>query len=163
MDLNEPDIADPDARREQLIDDAKQAKREHQAEQNEILEAVKQDEELSHDGHEWVEIGEAEFRVKTELPGDVLDILEGYADAEQNDKAPEIRPLIDAAKHMTDVIRTEGTTFETQAKINSFWDYYYQEHGSSVIQTAGERILGPALERQEQRVDTSFPGDRRRS
>jgi hypothetical protein len=152
---------DPDAKREELIEDAEKAKKEHEAEQAELLNAVKEDEELSHDGFEWVEIGEAEFRVSTELSGRVIDILQAF-DASDEEDLPPIKHIVEAAIIQTDVIRTEGTTWETEPKISEFWETYYNVHGSTVLETVSERILEPALEEQQERVPSSFPREQRR-
>ncbi len=157
MDLNEPDIADPDARREQLIDDAKQAKREHDAEQAELLDAVKNDKEFVHDGHEWVEVGDVEFRVRTDLPGDVIDTLQTFSAGD--DELPDMRPLVNVATRMTDVIRTEGTMWETEAKIREFWQAYYHEHGDIVLEVVSDRILSPALDKRQNGVSQTFQGE----
>ena len=69
---------DPDQKREELIKGAEEAEREAKAEQAEILNAVKNDEELTHDSYEWVQVGDAEFKVSTTLPGKVIDILQEF-------------------------------------------------------------------------------------
>lgn len=162
IDKNNLEGLDPEAERQRLIEETEEIKKEHEAEQSEILNAVKQDEELEHDSYEWVEIGAAEFKVKAWMPGEVVDVLEGFSKAENESDVPGLRTLVDAAKTQTEVIRTEDTVWQTQAKIDSFWNEYYKQHGDTVLETATSRILTPAIENMEGRVPEKFRQKRRR-
>jgi len=161
MELNEPDI-DPEAQEQKLIQEAEQAKRQHEQEKGELLEAVKNEEEFTHESYEWVELGDVELKVKSWIPGDSMDAINKFAQADQSGEIPNFKELIEAAKELTEVVRTHDVTWETQALIDDFWDSYYAEHGSNVIYAAAERVYKPALENMEQRAPQSFPGDENR-
>jgi len=160
MELNEPDI-DPEAQEQKLIQEAEHAKRQHEQEKGELLEAVKNEEEFTHESYEWVELGDVELKVKSWIPGDSMDAINNFAQADQSGQIPDFSELIEAAKELTEVVRTADVTWETQALIDDFWDSYYAEHGSNVIYAAAERVYKPALENMEQRAPQSFQGDTR--
>jgi hypothetical protein len=161
MDLSEPDV-DPEAQEEKLIKEAEQAKRQHQQEKGELLEAVKNEEEFTHESYEWVELGDVELKVKSWIPGESMDAINKFAQADQSGEIPNFSELIEAAKELTEVVRTANVNWQTQAKVNDFWDSYYNEHGSNVIYAAAERVYQPALENMEQRAPESFPGEQNR-
>jgi hypothetical protein len=160
MDLNEPDV-DPEAQREELIREHDKAKRQYEQEKGELLEAVKQEEEFEHESYEWVELGDVEIKVKAWIPGDAMDTINQFAQADQSGEIPDFAALVDAAKQLTEVIRSGDVSWQTEGRINDFWDTYYNEHGSNVVYAAAERVYQPALENMEQRAPQSFPGDRR--
>jgi len=160
MELNEPDI-DPEAQEQKLIQEAEQAKRQHEQEKGELLEAVKNEEEFTHESYEWVELGDVELKVKSWIPGESMDAINKFAQADQSGEIPNFKELIEAAKELTEVVRTADVTWETQALVDDFWDSYYAEHGSNVIYAAAERVYKPALENMEQRAPQSFQGDPR--
>jgi hypothetical protein len=115
MDINQPDV-DPDAHREQLIADAEEAQADEDAEKAALLEAVKNDEEFTHGQTEWVELGDVELRVKAYFPGDTLDTVRQFSQAEE-DSVPDFAGLIDALISVTEVVRTEGVTWESEEQV----------------------------------------------
>jgi len=149
---------DPEKKRDELIADTKQAEKEAKQEQTAILEAVKNDEELTHDATEWVEIGDAEFKVKTTLAGDVVDILQAF----DSDDMPPMNTIVDAAIQQTESIRTDATVISDAETIETFWRGYYDEHGTAAIDAIANRIMSPALEQAQEGVPQSFQGQRRR-
>lgn len=147
---------DPDQKRKELIEETKQAEKEATAEQAAILEAVKNDEELSHNATKWVEIGDAEFKVKTTLSGDTLDIVESFTE----DDLPPMSSLVDAAAKQTDSIRVDDELVTDENNIMAFWEVYYDEYGEAAIEAIQARILAPAMDTNE--VNQSFQGERNR-
>jgi len=158
MELNEPDI-DPEEQEQKLIQEAEQAKRQEQQKQAEVLEAIKQDEEITHDKTEWVELGEAEFKVKVDPPGEVTDTLEALQ-SQDPDERPSLREVVDSVTLMVEVIRYADVSMTTQSEINGFFDMYYDEHGPKVLESAMKRLLKPAIDGMEQMVPESFQGER---
>jgi hypothetical protein len=149
---------DPEKKRDELIADTKEAEKQAKQEQAAILEAVKNDEELSHDATEWVEIGDAEFKVKTTLAGDVVDTLQAF----DSDDMPPMNKLVEAAITQTESIRTDETVITDADTIEAFWHGYYDEHGTSAIDAIANRIMSPALEQAQEGVPQSFQGHGRR-
>jgi len=147
---------DPEKKRDELIADTKQAENEAKQEQAAILEAVKNDEELTHESTEWVEIGDAEFKVKTTLAGDTLDIVEGFT----ADELPPMSSLVEAAALQTDSIRAGDSLVTEETDIQAFWEAYYNEYGEAAIEAIQARILSPAMENKG--VPQSFQGEQRR-
>lgn len=145
---------DVDKKRDELIEQTKEAEQQAKAEQAAILEAVKNDEELTHDATEWVEIGDAEFKVKTTLAGDTLDIVEGFT----ADELPPMSSLVEAAVLQTDSIRAGESLVTDDTDIKAFWEAYYNEYGEAAIEAIQARILSPAMENKG--VDQSFQGER---
>jgi hypothetical protein len=156
--MSELDI-DPEEEREELIQETEHAKRQAEQKQAEILDAVKQEEEITHDQTEWVELGEAEFEVKCEMPGEVTDTLENI-DPDNPQNGPSMREVVDAVKHMVVMVRSGDLTMQTDSEISGFFDHYYDEHGTTVLQAAMTKLLEPALESQQGMVDQSFQGQR---
>lgn len=149
---------DPEAKRKELIEETTKAEAEAHAEQAAILEAVKNDEELTHDATEWVEIGDAEFKVKTTLAGDVVDTLQAF----NNEDMPPMNRIVDAAITQTESIHTDGATITDTETIAAFWRGYYDEHGTAAIDAIANRIMSPALEQAQEGVPQSFPEHGRR-
>ena len=147
---------DPEKRREQLIRETEDAKRQAEQEKQELLQAVENEEEFEHRTYEWVELGDVEMKVKAWFGGDGIDVIKRFGQAEQEGQIPEFRDLIEVAKTQTEVVRTADISWSTDAKINEFWDMYYQEHGSNTLYVALERVFTPALENMEGRVPDSF-------
>ncbi len=156
MDINQPDV-DPDAHREQLIADAEEAQADEDAEKAALLEAVKNDEEFTHGQTDWVELGDVELRVKAYFPGDTLDTVRQFSQAEEG-SVPDFAGLIDALISVTEVVRTEGVTWESDEQVSEFWDAYYSEHGTNVLLVATERVFAPAVDNMEARTPQSFRG-----
>lgn len=153
--INLGDI-DPEERKTQLLQETEAAKRQHEQEQAELLEAVKNDKELEHDSYEWVELGDAEIKVKSWLPGSVVNTLEQYAEAEQEGSVPPVSDIVGAAITQTEVIRSGDVSWSTDTQIQAFWESYYAEHGDTVLEVAVERILNPALDKRQGRVPDGF-------
>jgi len=154
-----PDI-DPEAKREELIEDAEQAKAERDQQYADLINAVQNDEELTHGGSEWVELGDAGFEVRTEMRGDVLDVLEQF-NADDPSEQPSLRELIDAAKKQTVAIRFEDIYLQDSNEIGAFFDEYYNAHGAKVVEAAIDRIFDPALESMDQMTPKSFQSEQR--
>jgi len=150
------ELGDPEEQREQLLEETEAEARQYEQEQAELLEAVKEGEEYEHDSYEWVELGTAEIKVKAWLPGDVIDTLEGLAEAEQDGNAARVSDVVDAAIAQTEVIRAGDVSWSTDVRIRDFWEQYYEEHGDTVLEVAAEEILDPALENQQGRVPDGF-------
>lgn len=149
MQVDNLDI-DPEQKRDELISDAQDAAGEAKAEQQAILEAVKNDEEVSHDTTEWVEVGDAEFKVRTTLSGRVLDILQAF----EGDEMPPMDNIVEAAILQTEKIRTEDSVVTDPDTIESFWQSYYDEYGAATIDVVSERIIAPGVDNHG--VDQSF-------
>lgn len=149
---------DPESKREELIKGAEEAEREAKAEQAEILNAVKNDEELTHESYEWVQVGDAEFKVSTTLPGKVIDILQAF----DGEDMPPMENIIEAAIIQTESIRTDNTVVSDTDSIADFWSAYYEEYGSKTINVVANRILNPAIEETQEGVPKSFRGQQRR-
>jgi hypothetical protein len=145
---------DPAQKRDELIADTKEAEKQAKQEQAAILEAVKNDEELTHDSTEWVAIGDAEFKVKTTLAGDVVDILQAF----DSDDMPPMNKIVDAAITQTESIRTDATVITDTDTIAAFWRGYYDKHGTAAIDAIANRIMNPALEQAQEGVPQSFQG-----
>ena len=86
------------------------------------MEAVKNDKELEHDSYEWVELGDAEIKVKSWLPGSVVNTLEQYAEAEQEGSVPPVSDIVGAAITQTEVIRSGDVSWSTDTQIQAFWE-----------------------------------------
>jgi hypothetical protein len=160
-DLTE-ELGDPDEQREQLLEETEAEARQYEQEQAELLEAVKNEEEFSHGGTEWVELGDVDLKVRTEMPGDVVDTMTEVAETEQSGAMPDLSQVVDAAAKMTEQITKGDVSWSTQPRIEDFWGAYYAEHGSTVVTTAVERVLEPALENMDGQVPQSFRNERRR-
>jgi hypothetical protein len=156
MELNEPDI-DPEAQEQKLIQEAEQAKRQEEQKQAEILEAIKQDEEIVHGETEWVKVGDAEFKVMCDPPGEVTDTLEALENPDP-DKQPTLREVVKAVGKIVEVIQYGDVSMTTRSEIDGFFEMYYEEHGPKVLHTAMSRLLEPALNGMEQMVPNSFQG-----
>ena len=150
-----PDI-DPEAKREELIEDAEEAKAKQEQEFAAVLDAVREGEEFVQDETEWVEIGEAEFEVQTDLPGETLDLIQSLDDDVED---MPIRELLDRAADQVETIRAGDQILHRQADIDAFFDYYYRERGLEVLAVAATRLFEPAINRTEQRVPKSFRGE----
>jgi hypothetical protein len=154
MDINQPDV-DPDAHREELIADAEEMQADEDAEKAALLAAVKNDEEFTHGQTEWVELGDVDLRVKAYFPGDTLDTVRQFSQAEE-DSVPDFGGLVDALISVTEVVRTEGVTWESDEQVAEFWRAYYSEHGTNVLLVATERVFAPAVDNMEERTPQSF-------
>jgi hypothetical protein len=147
---------DPDKRREELIEETEAAKRQHEQELTELTQAVKNDEELEHDQYDWVEVGDVEMKVKAWLPGDTMDTLEEYSEADESGSMPPISDIVDIAISQTEVIRSGDVSWSKQSQIQAFWEKYYEEQGDTVLEVALNRVLDPALDKRQGRVPDGF-------
>ncbi len=140
-----PDI-DPEAKREELIADAEEAKAEQEQQYADLISAVENGEEFTHGETVWVDVGDAEFEVRTDMRGDVLDVFERFRRADAPSEQPSLREVVDAAKKQTVAIRSEDIYLQDDADISGFFDEYYDVHGTKVIQTTLSRLFEPASE-----------------
>src|SRR6056297_64191 len=159
--MTEPDLShiDPDEKAQELEQDAEHAKRQAQQEEAELLAAVENEEEFEHETYRWVEIGDVEFKVREWMAGEVIDAITEYVNADTEAEIPDFERMLNAAKIQTEVIRTGDVSWSTDAKIDAFWDSYYQKHGSTVLDNAFEIIFDPAINQMGGRVPDSFPGE----
>ena len=159
--INLSDI-DPEERKTQLLQETEAAKRQAQQKQAELLEAVKQEKEITHDKTEWVDIGDARFEVRCEMPGEVMDTLETM-NPDDPQSGPSMHEVVDSVKQMVKMIQYGDMTMATESEISAFFDMYYQEHGTTVLEVAMKRLLKPALNNQQEMVDQSFQGQQSRT
>jgi hypothetical protein len=159
--MTDPDLShiDPDAKKAELEQDAEHAKRQAKQEEAELLAAVENEEEFEHESYRWVEIGDVEFKVREWMAGEVIDAITQYVEADTEADIPDFTRMLNAAKIQTEVIRTGDVSWSTDAKIDAFWDSYYQKHGSTVLDNAFEIIFNPAINQMGGRVPDSFPGE----
>jgi len=161
--MTEPDLShiDPDEKAQELEQDAEHAKRQAQQEEQEFLQALENEEEFEHKTYEWIEIGDVELKVRGWMAGDVIDTVQSYVEAEQEGEIPDFSPMVDAAKTQTEVVQTADVRWTTEAKVNRFWEMYYDEHGSNVLAVAFSRVFDPAIEDMEGKLPDSFQGTNR--
>jgi len=161
--MTEPDLShiDPEAKKAELEQDAEHAKRQAQQEEQEFLQALENEEEFEHKTYEWIEIGDVELKVRGWMAGDVIDTVQSYVEAEQEGEIPDFAPMVDAAKTQTEVVQTADVRWTTEAKVNRFWEMYYNEHGSNVLAVAFSRVFDPAIEDMEGKLPDSFQGTNR--
>jgi len=151
------ELGDPEEQREQLLEETEAEARQYEQEQAELLEAVKNEEEFSHGGTEWVELGDVDLKVKTEMPGKVVDTIREFVNSD--DKLPDFAEVVGAAAVMTEQISTGDVSWATEPRIEDFWSAYYDEHGTTVIKAALERVFKPAMREASGKVDSQFHGN----
>ena len=157
--MTDPDLShiNPDAKKAELEQEAEHAKRQEQQKFAELMSAVENDEEITHDETEFVEVGDARFEVRCEMSGRAMDIMERFAN--ERKQSPSLKDVVDAAKDQTMMIQTGDIVLSQDSEISSFYDMYYEEHGNNVLTVAMDRIFSPALESRTEKVPDSFQGE----
>lgn len=137
--------AEPTEKERELLEDARETKKELEQQQNEALEAIAKGGDLEE--YETVELGELELEVKSWLPGDVEDtVLQAQKLGESEDPAQikrSMETMLSALAEMT----TDGT-YDM-----GFWRQFHQEYGANGLILAVETILEPANENMEKKKE----------
>lgn len=150
------DNINPDERREELVQETEQAEEEAKQKQAAILESIKQGEEYQQSETEWVELGQARFKVETDIPGSINDVFD-YYDHPEPEKRTRTRDLIHAMPDLVIAIDDpkEGLIRDDEIIVAVLMSMY-QEYGTGMVEKVLEPLLEPAGENLEQRVDPSF-------
>lgn len=145
--------AEYEQRREELIKDAAETKRETDQKQQDALKAIAQGEQL--EDYETVYLGDLELEVKAWLPGDVADTVEQAQSLADDGEKAEIKEsmetMLSALSQMT-VDETYNMTF---------WRKFYSNYGPEGIVLAVETVMEPAGEGLQDRKEgiQSFRSD----
>lgn len=144
MSTEELDI-DPEAKREELIERAKEHRQDLNEEQDAALQQIGSGEEFG--DYTDVRLGELDLTVKAWVPGRVEKTVR-RAQSIADDSDPEqirasMETMFSALAEMT-----QRDDFNEE-----FWGAYYDEYGPEGIIVAAETILGPAVESMEDKRD----------
>jgi hypothetical protein len=146
---------DPDAKREELINDANKAKQEQSDKFANLIESVEAGEEYSASATETVEIGELAAEVKTEIPGTVQDALD-YHDHPDPEQRTRTRDLVHALPDIIVKLVDPQEGDITGDEIEAFLVAYYDARGTEMLSEVIKPILEPAGENLNQRVPDGF-------
>lgn len=145
MDATPQTEEEAEARKQQLIEETREAKRELDQAQSEALDQIASGGDL--EKFETVELGELELEVKAWLPGDVADTVEKAQRLADGDDVSDVREsmetMLDALSSMT-VDAQYGTPF---------WEEFYSRYGPTGLMLAVETVLEPAQEEIENKRD----------
>ena len=159
---DKPTDEEIEAKREELLEDTRQARQESEEKQQALLDAVSSDGDLG--DTDTAQIGDLEVRHKSYIPGDQLRKVRQTQQAMQSggdvpDDADELDLLVDLTEALYD--DTTKDTYTGEETIRTFWQGYIDTYGTDAYATIFERILQPLLEDTEEKMSglQSFPGE----
>lgn len=151
----------------ELLEQAAQSKARNESRHNDMLEAVAEGEDWNVEDYEWVSLGGLELKVKTWIPGDVMDRMGGLAEMAESENPAvardAIRANVESLTTQTEVIQSDGATFETNADIRQFWQSFVDKWGDQGLERALEAVLEPIEEERDRKEDAieSFRANKR--
>ncbi len=154
MDLSDDEI---EKHKEQLSEDAAEAREQEEQKRQSLLDSVKQDSQIGNTN--TVKFGEIEIRHKSFIPGDQLQKIQSVnrGNAETDDDEIELLCSITESLHDQQTNQTHSDT-ET---IKGFWRTFIAEYGTDAYSLIMDRLLAPLIEETEDKMDAlnSFPGE----
>jgi hypothetical protein len=153
---------EPDQKRQELIQRAKETKQKQDARQSKMLDAVASgDDGIGIEKYETVQIGQLEAKVKAWLPGDAqTEIQNAYrlAQRENLDDAQEsIFTMVEGMTTVTESLKhlPSGDIEEDKEAIREFWKGMYGQWGIQGFQEAAHKALEPANNRMDNMRDSA--------
>jgi len=131
--------------RENLLEDTREAYKQHEAEQSDALDAIASGSDLEE--YETVVLGELELEVKAWLPGSVEDTVLKAQDAAESDDPKEVKESLET------MISALAEMSTSDVYNSHFWRKYYDEYGAVGLILAVETLLEPASDKLEERQD----------
>lgn len=154
MDLSDDEI---EKHKEQLSEDAAEAREQEEQKRQSLLDSVKQDSQIGNTN--TVKFGEIEIRHKSFIPGDQLQKIQSVnrGNAETDDDEIELLCSITESLHDQQTNQTHSDT-ET---IKGFWRTFIAEYGTDAYSLIMDRLLAPLIEETEDKMDAlnSFPAE----
>lgn len=154
-----------EAKREELLDDTRNARQKHEEQHNELLDAVASDDEIA--DYDTAEFGTVRVRHKSWLPGDEVERLQKAMQSEGQNKDDELSLLVNLTEDVTHA--ESGTTYTEETDIRLFWKDYLSKYGTDGYAAVMNRLLAPIMEQTREKMEAmqSFqgaePGDNPRS
>jgi hypothetical protein len=140
-----PSEEEQESFRENLLEDTREAYKQHEAEQSDALDAIASGSDLEE--YETVELGELELEVKAWLPGSVEDTVLKAQDAAESDDPKEVKESLET------MISALAEMSTSDVYNSHFWRKYYDEYGAVGLILATETLLEPASDKLEERQD----------
>ena len=161
--MSDSDIGvDPDAKRQELKDGAAKDKQRKQQTTAAVLESVKEGVEFSEQETEWVQLGDVDFEVETDIHSDVRYAFEHIDDPNPETKS-RTSDLVAALPHM--IVRIddpqEGLITDAEIIADVLQAFDRELPTTKFLEHIVEPLLDPALSNMEQRVPSSFRGQER--
>ena len=154
MELSDDDI---EKHKEQLQQDAAEAREQEEQKRQSLLDSVKQDSQIGNTN--TVKFGEIEIRHKSFIRGDQLQKIQSVnrGNAETDDDEIDLLCSITESLHDQQTNQTHSDT-ET---IKGFWRTFIAEYGTDAYGLIMDRLLAPLIESTEDKMDAlnSFPAE----
>lgn len=140
-----PSEEEQESFRENLLEDTREAYKQHEAEQSDALDAIASGSDLEE--YQTVTLGELELEVKAWLPGSVEDTVLKAQDAAESDDPQEVKESLET------MISALAEMSTSDVYNSHFWRKYYDEYGAVGLILAVETLLEPASDKLEERQD----------
>jgi Spy/CpxP family protein refolding chaperone len=140
-------------RRQELIEDAKEERRELEDKQTEALAEIAKGEEI--ESYQTVSLGELELEVKGWSPGDTTETVEQAMRMAESEDPEDMKQSMETMLSAL-VDMTVSDTYDM-----TFWRAYYEKYGPQGMQPAVETILGPAISELEEMQQREVSEDKR--
>jgi hypothetical protein len=140
-----PSEEEQESFRENLLEDTREAYKQHEAEQSDALDAIASGSDLEE--YATVQLGELELEVKAWLPGSVEDTVLKAQDAAESDDPKEVKESLET------MISALAEMSTSDVYNSHFWRKYYDEYGAVGLILATETLLEPASDKLEERQD----------
>lgn len=154
------DAEDPEERRKQLKEAAKEHRQQAEADHSALLDAVESgDEALSVREYETVSIGDVNATVKAWMPGNAIDAVEQANRLAQRDNldstVESVHTMLDGLTIVTEELEhaTKDVHFEDDDKVRGFWKRYWKRYGVDGLQKASDVVLDPATNNRQTERD----------
>lgn len=131
-----------DAKRQELINDAKETKERIERKQNEALAEIAKGEDLEQ--YETISLGNLEMEVKAWVPGDATNSISQAAQLAQSGNIADIQDSMEQFLPALDEL-TVSNDYSM-----GFWREYYNRYGPQGMLIAVEKVCGPAFEELEE-------------